>query len=181
MMKVFAKSLSWKICLVSMTLIYLISTRSILAKLDSDLSPFKNLLNNQIQSRYFSPYGFCQTKSKWLNNCFSIFHNNVVSLNSNLENLQVHVLQEIDFHFDLIGISETKITNANEETSAFHIPGYNFEYAPTPLSFGGVGLFIDEQYNYRVIEKTTNNEFQALWIEMSGSRPISSKELKQLS
>ena len=25
-------------------------------KLDSDLSPFKHLLNNQIQSRYFSPY-----------------------------------------------------------------------------------------------------------------------------
>ena len=144
-----------------MTLIYLISTRSINTKLDSDLSPFKNLLNNQIQSRYFSPYGFCQTKSKWLNNCFSIFHNNVVSLNSNLENLQVHVLQEIDFHFDLIGISETKITNANQEPSAFHIPGNNFEYAPKPLSFGGVGLFVDEQYNYRVIEKTTNSEFQA--------------------
>ena len=38
---------------------------------------------------------------------------------------------------------------------------------PTPLTFGGVGLFIEKQYNYRVIEKTANNEFQALWIEIS--------------
>ena len=55
----------------------LFDINTINTKLDSDLSPFKNFLNNQIQSRYFSPYGFCQTKSKWLNNCFSIFHNNV--------------------------------------------------------------------------------------------------------
>ena len=35
------------------------------------------------------------------------------------------------------------------------------------IAFGGVGLFIEKQYNYRVIEKTANNEFQALWIEIS--------------
>ena len=44
----------------------LFDVNTINTKLDSDLSPFKNLLNNQIQSRYFSPYGFCQTKSKCL-------------------------------------------------------------------------------------------------------------------
>ena len=66
-------------------------------------------------------------------------------------------------------ISETKITNANLETSVFNIPGYRFEFVrmPTPLAFGGVGLFIDEQYNYRDIRKTANNEFQSLWTEIS--------------
>ena len=66
-------------------------------------------------------------------------------------------------------ISETKITIANLETSAFNIPGYRFEFVrmPTPLAFGGVGLFIDEQYNYRDIRKTANNEFQSLWTEIS--------------
>ena len=29
------------------------------------------------------------------------------------------------------------------------IPGYSFEYVPTPLSSGGVGLFIDESLNYK--------------------------------
>jgi len=28
----------------------------------------------------------------------SVFHNNVLSLNRNLENLQIHVLDEFDYH-----------------------------------------------------------------------------------
>ena len=31
----------------------------------------------------------------------------------------------------------------------------------------GVALFIDEKHNYRVLEKTSNAGFQALWIEIS--------------
>ena len=91
---------------------------------------------------------------------FSIFHSNVVSLNGNLENLQTHILEEHEFHFDVLGISETKITNLNVhvDISSPLIPGYNFEFFPTPLASGGVASFIDEKHNYRVLE------FQALWI-----------------
>ena len=46
---------------------------------------------------------------------FSVFHNNVVSLNRNLENLQTHILHELDSRFNIIGVSETKITNANSQ------------------------------------------------------------------
>ena len=98
---------------------------------------------------------------------FSVFHNNVVSLNCNLENLQTHILHELDFHFNIIGVSETKITNANSELCTAKIPGYSFEYAPTPLSSGGVGLFIDESLNYRILEKISNEAFQALWAEIT--------------
>lgn len=75
---------------------------------------------------------------------FSVFHNNVVSLNQNLENLQTHLLYELDFHFNVIGVTETKITNSNLHTCNTNIPGYVFECAPTPLVSGGVRLFIDE-------------------------------------
>ena len=47
------------------------------------------------------------------------------------------------------------------------IPGYNFEHVPTPLASGGVGMFIDETLNYKVLERTSNEAFQALWIEIS--------------
>ena len=47
------------------------------------------------------------------------------------------------------------------------IPGYSFEYVPMPLSSGGVGLFIDELLNYRVLEKISNEAFQALWVEIT--------------
>ena len=101
--------------------------------LDSKISPYENLHNNQIKSTNFSPHAFHHVKSKWPDNCFSLFHNNITSLNQNLENLQTHILEETDFHVDVIGIFEAKITNAILETSAFNIPGYRFEFLPTPL------------------------------------------------
>jgi hypothetical protein len=82
---------------------------------------------------------------KEIQSSFSIFHNNIVSINRNLENLTV-LLDELDFYFSIIGVTETKITKSNE--SNFHptIPGYCFEHAPTPLASGGAGLFIDKLY-----------------------------------
>ena len=46
------------------------------------------------------------------------------------------------------------------------IPNYNFEYVSTPLSAGGVGMYIDEELKYTVVEKCSNEAFQALWIEV---------------
>ena len=77
--------------------------------LDSNICPYQNLHNNQIKSWYFSPHAFRQAKLKWRNNRFSVFDNNITSLNQNLENLKTHILEEIDFHFNVIRISETKI------------------------------------------------------------------------
>ena len=49
-----------------------------------------------------------------------------------------------------------------------NIPNYNFEFPPTPvpLSAGCVGMYIDETMNYTVIERTYNEAFQALCIEL---------------
>ena len=40
---------------------------------------------------------------------------------------------------------------------------------PRPLASVGVGLFIDELLDYKVIEKSSNDAFQALWIKISFS------------
>ena len=37
---------------------------------------------------------------------FSVFHNNIASINRNLENVPI-LLDELDFHFNVIGITET--------------------------------------------------------------------------
>ena len=47
------------------------------------------------------------------------------------------------------------------------IPGYNFEFVPTPLASGGVPLFIDDRHSYRILEKASNAAFQALWAGIS--------------
>ena len=65
--------------------------------LDSNISTCENLHNNQIKSTNFSPHAFHHAKSKWPNNCFSVFQNNITSLNQNLENLQTHILEKLIF------------------------------------------------------------------------------------
>jgi len=97
---------------------------------------------------------------------FQFFSSNVASINRNLENVLI-LLDELDFHFNVIGITETKITNSNENNFHPSIPGYVFEYVPTPLASGGVGLFVDQSLHYTVLEKTSNEAFQAIWIEIS--------------
>ena len=81
-------------------------------------------------------------------------------------------MQEVDFHFNVIGVTETKITNANSQLYIAHIPGYVFEYVPTPLASGGVGMFIDESLNYRVLERTSSEAFQVLCAEVSFENKI---------
>ena len=49
------------------------------------------------------------------------------------------------------------------------LSGYHFEFVPTPLAAGGVGLFIDENVKYRIVERVTNSSYQALWIEFQQS------------
>ena len=84
-----------------------------------------------------------------------------------MEKFETHLLEELDLYFDIIGISETRITKDNLPLGInLNIPGYCFEYVPTPLSAGGVGMYISENLNYSIIEKTSNENFQALWIEI---------------
>ena len=105
------------------------------------------------------------------NRTFSILHNNVRGLRANLDDFHDHVVNELQFNFDIIGITETKLTNSNNPSNSnfdlnLNINGYTFEYVPTPLASGGVGMYINNKLNYSVIKKTTNSPFQALWIEI---------------
>ena len=126
-----------------------------------------------ISCRYFSPHSFCHSKRQFQfssnsTDGLSLFHTNIRSLKSNLEKFQTHLLEEIDFHFNIIGITETRIGNELGDLD-FNpmIPNYNFEYVPTPLSAGGVGIYIDQRFKYTVIEKTSNEAYQALWVEFA--------------
>ena len=76
------------------------------------------LLNHQIRTFYYSSNSFEQLQNSLseenVKSSLSIFHNNVRSLERNLENLKVQLLDQLDFHFNIIGITETKITNSSE-------------------------------------------------------------------
>ena len=123
-----------------------------------------------IRCKYYSPYSFSQLKNQ-LNeqrsqSHLSFFHDNVRSLKGNLENFQTHLLDERNFHFSVIGETETRIRNANSIDFNPEIPGYTFEYVPTPLSVDGAGMYIDSELRYTVLEKSSHEAFQALWVEI---------------
>lgn len=138
------------------------------------INPDSNLFNQCIQSHYYSPHSFSilnkQLSSPNKSN-FSVFHNNVRSLRSNLENLQIHLLDELKYGFSVIGISETKITEEKGLDFNPSIPGYSFEYVPTPPAAGGVSMYATDSLNYTVRERTSKKAFQALWIKIQFSGP----------
>ena len=138
---------------------------------DSDINPDLNLAKPKLRSLYYSPHSFNKLKSNLFepgrrDGNFSLLHNNIRSLKHNLDDFQVHLLEELQYRFSVIGITETKITDPDFLGFNPKIPGYLFEYVPTPLAAGGVGMYIDENFNYVVIEKTSEEAFQALWIEI---------------
>ena len=44
---------------------------------------------------------------------------------------------------------------------------YVLEHVPTPLASGGAGVFVDQSITYNVLEKTSNEAFRVLWVEIS--------------
>ena len=65
-----------------------------------------------------------------------------------------------------MGITGTRTSNAYSLDYNPNIPGYKFEYSATPLATGGVGMFIDKDLNFTIIEKAPENAFQVLWVEI---------------
>ena len=68
-------------------------------------------------------------------------------------------------------MSETRIYNDILYLNP-NIPNNNFEFAPTPLSTGGVGMYIEVTMNNSVIEGTSNEAFQALWGELQIAKQV---------
>ena len=80
-------------------------------------------------------------------NTLSFFHLNVASLSHNFEGLHA-ILASLEFDFDVIGISETRIKISSSITSNLHIKNYHFENNPTESSAGGTGLYISTKLAY---------------------------------
>lgn len=137
--------------------------------LDSRFNTNNNLFNHKIYGRFFSPHNFknySNSLTKKQLEPSSIFHNNILILNKNIEKLVKHYLENIDLHLDIIGITATKMTNTNQNFAS-KILCYAFEHVPTRLASRGVGLFIDGNLKYTVLEKESHGAFQASWIAIS--------------
>ena len=93
----------------------------------SNINPDQNLVDLKIHSRFFSPHSFYAMKNTFhdTNDLFSLFHADVRSLKRNFENLQTHLLNELGYPFNIIGITETRITENDQSDYHPSIPGYS--------------------------------------------------------
>ena len=82
------------------------------------------------------------------NKSLSLFHINACSLNKNFDDLQ-HLLSCTKTKFDIIAISETRITKQVSLSNNLNLNNYFFEFTPTETSAGGTLLYIANHLSYK--------------------------------
>ena len=79
----------------------------------------------------------------------SVIHLNISSLLLHIKELKLF-LSFFKCKFDIISISESKITKSNTLTTNIDIPGYNIEHTPTESKAGGCLLYISDKIPYKL-------------------------------
>ena len=90
-----------------------------------------------------------------------------MSLRTNIESFQTHLLNDLDYHFDIFRFNETKITTSIELALDPKIPGYDFHGARS-LLWAQAGL--DNSHSSRNMSRTRSSA--------SSRVPNTKKEMK---
>ena len=120
-----------------------------------------------LNCKYLDIRSFNYTESK---QDFSIFHLNIASLSKHKDELET-ILSMLNYKFDIIGISETKIRNRIAPTYDINIKGYNTLSTPTESEKGGTILYIADHLNYKIRKDIDSlmyksNELESVCIEI---------------
>ena len=107
----------------------------------------------------------------------SLFHLNTCSLSKNFEDLE-YLLDSTNFNFDVIAISETRITKNKAQINHIDLTNYSYEHCPTESSAGGTLLYIRNHLLY----KTRNdlNIYKSAELESTFTEIINHKKLNIL-
>ena len=74
----------------------------------------------------------------------AVLHLNISLLSSHINKLKL-LLSSFNLTFDIICITESRITKSNLLTSNIYIPGYNNEQNPAESSAGGTLIYISQK------------------------------------
>ena len=99
---------------------------------------------------------------------FSALHSNIRSLSANHDHL-TSMLSDLNCHFNIIGLTETKIRVLKSLVSNISIPArYHFISQPSNTEAGGVGFYIrnDCEFHDRSALTISTDEFEFLSIEI---------------
>ena len=136
--------------------------------LDTENDNFEEDIIPTIDCKYYSTDDFSAAHFN-ANKSFSILHFNIHSIELHIEEFRI-VLQMIDFKFDIICISESKILIDRAPLTDISIDGYEFPLStPTESSKGGVLIYVKKGIKAKPrpdlsIYKAT--ELESLFIEI---------------
>ena len=102
------------------------------------------------------------------NKSLSLYHINACSLNKNFDDLQ-HLLNCTKKFFNIIAISETRITKQVSLLNNLNLNNYSFAFTPTKASAGDTLLYIANHLSYKCCNDLNiykKNELESTFIEI---------------
>ena len=154
------------------------SEGSILLNPSEDLKVLVNQFNasaedntdpeNIVQSKYYDIDELQTMKIPNKDKSLALFHINACSLNKNFNELE-HLLSCTNKNFDVIAISETRITKNISLTNNLTMNNFSFEFTPTESSAGGTLLYVANHLSYKPrldLNIYKSNELESTFIEI---------------
>ena len=97
--------------------------------------------------KYYDLDKFSKAKFKSEQN-LSILHLNIASLQYHIDDLKI-LIQSLDFKFDILAISESKLKRFTIPNININIPNYQYVHTPTEASKGGTLIYISDNLVYK--------------------------------
>ena len=121
---------------------------------------------NTISCDYYDLKDFQKIKIKQQD--FSLLHLNISSLSCHINDL-VNFLALLNTKFDVICITETRLSHKNPITTNIELSGYNIEQTPTESSAGGTLIYISQNLSYKRrtdLQICCSKELESVFIEV---------------
>ena len=113
----------------------------------------ENFLSNSVNCKYYELHEFKEIQNK--TKCFSALHLNISSLDKHFDKLY-NLLAESNHHFEIIGITETRLSESVKNTGKYSIQNYKIEDKPTKAAAGGTLLYIADHLSFFPREDLSN-------------------------
>ena len=125
-------------------------------------------LSSYVNSKYYDIKRLNSTKID-LPSSLGLFHANIASLNRHIDDLR-DILYLVNYKFDVIGISEHKISKDTAPSNNVTIPGYNeLIFEPSQTTHGGTGFYIKDNVDYtqrKDLHISSPGDFETMFLEM---------------
>ena len=118
----------------------------------SQMSQLNDPNENTVSCDYYDLNGFNKVIVTKQN--LAVLHRNISALSSHINELK-QLLSSSNLNFDIICITESKITKSNFPTGNIHIPGYSIEQTAIESSAGGTWLYISQTLSCKNFIKGT--------------------------